>query len=47
MKKILLLLCLTSLPGVVRAAAPAPAAAPAIKLARESAFTGANSRNPF
>ena len=49
MKKILLLLCLTSLPGVLRAAAPAPAAAPAsgVKLARQSTFTGANSRNPF
>lgn len=47
MKKILLLLCLTTLSGALRAAAPVPVAPATIELKAQSTFEGASTRNPF
>lgn len=47
MKKILVLLCLTSLPGTWCASAAAPAATPAVQLKQQSVFPDTKARNPF
>lgn len=47
MKKIALLLCLTSLPHAWGAAPSGPATTPAIELKQQSVFPDARARNPF
>ena len=48
MKKTAILVCLTTLPAIAwGAAAPAPAATPAVTLKQQSSFPDAKVRNPF